>query len=145
MSSDWTLSVPCRGRNGFAPSDDQFNSDRALRRLCGPLLTVCGPCPFRAECIATVMPAQAKFDGIAGGRLWSNGVVIDAVDDVFDEELAEPKLRATCGTEAGAKDHARHGESACPSCRQAAREMDVRRKTSKARQPKQLQLDFAIT
>ncbi|MCT9003509.1 hypothetical protein [Streptomyces rhizosphaerihabitans] len=96
-------------------------------------------------CIATVKPAQAKFDGIAGGRLWCNGEVIGALDDVVEEELAEPKLRASCGTEAGAKDHTRHCERPCPSCRQAVREMAARRNTEKAKEPKQLQLDFTTT
>jgi hypothetical protein len=96
-------------------------------------------------CIATVKPAQAKFDGVCGGRLWCNGEVIASLDDVFDEELAEPKLRASCGTEAGAQDHKRHGERVCPSCRQAVREISARRREEKAKQPAQLQLDFATT
>jgi hypothetical protein len=145
VTGGWTLRAPCRGRNGFTPSEDDWTNGGDLKRLCGPQLPTCGPCPFHAECIATVKPAQAKFDGIAGGRLWCNGEVIDSLDDVFEEELAEPKLRASCGTEAGAKDHIRHGERPCPSCRQAAREMTARRKTDKAKEPKQLQLDFATT
>ncbi|GHE80012.1 hypothetical protein GCM10014715_39190 [Streptomyces spiralis] len=143
MSRDWTLDAPCRDEHGFTPSEDDFASEADLRRLCGPLLATCGPCPFRAVCIATVKPAQARFDGIAGGRLWWGGLVIAALDDVFEDELTEPKLRASCGTEAGAQDHKRHGERVCPSCRQAEREMAARRKAQKAKQPKQLQLDFA--
>jgi len=115
VSGGWTLRAPCRGRDGFTVSEDDWNTGADLKRLCGPQLATCGPCPFRVECIATVKPAQALFDGIAGGRLWCNGVVINALDDVCDEELAEPKLRASCGTEAGAKDHIRHGERPCPS------------------------------
>ncbi|MFH8771986.1 hypothetical protein [Streptomyces sp. NPDC017958] len=149
MKGSWALHAPCQGRDGFTVRDDQWKTRADLKRLCGPLLPTCGPCPFRAKCIATVKPAQAIFDGIAGGRLWCNGVVISALDDVFDEELAEPKLRATCGTEAGAKDHIRHGERPCPSCRQAVREMTARRNEAKAKektdQPEQLQLDFTTT
>ncbi|MFD7769880.1 hypothetical protein [Streptomyces sp. NPDC059787] len=145
MSAGWLLRVPCRGLDGFTVTEEEWNTGADLKRLCGPQLGTCGPCPSRAECIATVKPSQARFDGIAGGRLWCNGEVIDALDDVFEEELTEPKLRASCGTEAGAQDHKRHGERPCPSCRQAAREMDARRKEAKAREPKQLQLDFAST
>jgi hypothetical protein len=150
VNGSWVFRAPCRGQDGFTVRENQWKSGVDLKRLCGPQLPTCGPCPFRAECIATVKPAQALFDGIAGGRLWCNGVVISALDDVSDEELAEPKLRSSCGTEAGAKDHIRHGERPCPSCRQAAREMTARRKEAKARQtnahqPEQLQLDFATT
>ncbi|MFB7575368.1 hypothetical protein [Streptomyces sp. NPDC056165] len=145
MSRDWTLDAPCSGRTEFTPSEDDFATEGDLKRLCGPLLDTCGPCPFHAACIATVKPAQAKFDGVAGGRLWWGGLVIAALDDVFEDELTEPKLRASCGTEAGAKDHRRHGERACPSCAQAEREMSARRKAARAKQPQQLQLDFATT
>ncbi len=145
MTSGWDLRAPCRGRDGFTVREDDWKTGADLKRLCGPQLATCGPCSFHAVCIATVKPAQAKFDGIAGGRLWCNGEVIDALDDVSDEELTEPKLRASCGTEAGAKDHTRHGERPCPSCRQAAREMAQRRNAEKAKEPKQLQLDLAST
>ncbi|MET9412149.1 hypothetical protein ABZX90_41505 [Streptomyces sp. NPDC002935] len=152
MTGGWALRAPCHLRDGFTVTEDDWKTGADLKRLCGPQLPTCGPCPFRALCIATVKPAQAKFDGIAGGRLWCNGEVIDALDDVSDEELAEPKLRASCGTEAGAKDHTRHGESPCPSCRQAVREMTARRKEeaeanarAKANGPGQLQFEFATT
>ncbi|MCX4858303.1 hypothetical protein OG426_30570 [Streptomyces canus] len=147
MTGGWALRAPCCGLDGFTVGENDWKTGADLKRLCGPQLATCGPCPFRAECIATVKPAQAFFDGIAGGRLWCNGVVIASLDDVCDEELAEAKLRASCGTEAGAKDHIRHGESPCPSCRQAAREMTARRKEAKAKAkpPEQLQLDFATT
>ena len=144
MTGGWALRAPCNGLDGFTVTEDDWNTGADLKRLFGYRLATCGPCPFRAECIATVKPAQALFDGIAGGRLWCNGVVIDSLDDVSDEELAEPKLRASCGTEAGAKDHIRHGERPCPSCRQATREMTARRNAEKAK-PTQLQLDFATT
>ncbi|MFE2578839.1 hypothetical protein [Streptomyces sp. NPDC059378] len=145
MSRDWALRAPCRGRNEFTPSEDDFTGQRDLKRLCSPLLAVCGPCPFHAVCIATVKPAQAFFDGIAGGRLWCNGTVIDALEDVLDDELAEPKLRAACGTEAGAKAHARAGEHPCPSCAQVMREIGARRRSAKPNkptQPQQMELDF---
>ncbi|MGW0957290.1 hypothetical protein [Streptomyces sp. NPDC002545] len=145
MSRDWTLDAPCSGRKEFAPSEDDFTSAEEIKRLYGPLLATCGPCPFHAVCIATVKPAQALFDGVAGGRLWWGGLVIAALDDVFEDELTEPKLRASCGLEAGAKDHRRHGERVCPSCAQAEREMSARRKAARAKQPQQLQLDFATT
>ncbi|MFK0106468.1 hypothetical protein [Streptomyces sp. NPDC091217] len=145
MTGGWALRAPCHGRDGFTVTEDDWNTGADLKRLCGPQLPTCGPCPFRAECIATVKPAQAFFDGIAGGRLWCNGIVIDSLDGVHDEELAEPKLRAYCGTEAGAKDHDRHGERRCTACRQAVREMAARRKEAKAKEPGQLQLDFPTT
>ena len=144
MTASWTSRAPCRGLDGFAPSEDVWSTAGDLRRLCGPQLGTCGPCPFRAECIDVVMPAQVKFDGIAGGRLWCNGEVIEALSDVSDEELAEPKWRASCGTEAGAKDHVRNGERACPSCRQVVREVSARRKAEKAKQPGQLELEFPL-
>ncbi|MEU4095521.1 hypothetical protein [Streptomyces sp. NPDC026673] len=143
--TDWTDIAPCRGMDGFTVNEDEWQHGDDLMDLCEPQLPTCGPCPFRAECIALIKPAQAKFDGIAGGRLWCNGEVITALDDVDVEELAEPKLRASCGTEAGAGDHKRHGERPCPSCRQAAREMTARRNERKAKEPKQLQIDFATT
>ncbi|MFI5799090.1 hypothetical protein [Streptomyces sp. NPDC051677] len=145
MTDGWALRAPCRGLHGFTVRESDWKTGADLKRLCGPQLGTCGPCPFHAECIATVKPAQAFFDGIAGGRLWCNGVVIAALEDVRDEELAEPKLRASCGTEAGAKDHVRHGERPCLSCRQAVREMTARRKDAKAKEPEQLQLDFVTT
>ncbi|MGW3657183.1 hypothetical protein ACWD6R_16480 [Streptomyces sp. NPDC005151] len=146
MTGAWTLRAPCSGKDGFSPNQDACESAKHIKDLCGPQLPTCGPCPFRAECIATIKPSQVKFDGIAGGRLWCNGEVIDALDDVSDEELAEPKLRASCGTEAGARSHSRNDERVCPSCRQAAREIDARREAEKAkRQQEQLQLDFAGT
>ncbi|MGW1626305.1 hypothetical protein [Streptomyces sp. NPDC002172] len=147
MSRDWTLSAPCRGQKGFTPNEDEYSSEGALKRLCWPLLATCGPCSFRSECIATVKPSQAHFDGIAGGRLWWGGIVVGALDDVFEDELTEPKLRASCGTEAGAKDHTRHGERPCPSCAQTTREIAARRRAEKpkSKEPTQLQLDFATT
>lgn len=144
MSSSWTRRAPCKGQDDFAPRDDAWRSADDLKRLCRTALDACGPCPFRAACIATVMPAQAKFDGVAGGRIWCNGEVIAALPDTCDEELAEPKLRASCGTEAGAKDHNRHGERACSSCCQVSREISARRKQDKAKQEQlQLELPFA--
>ncbi|MET8326278.1 hypothetical protein [Streptomyces sp. NPDC005181] len=131
--------------DGFVPNQDAWKTVRDLKRLFGARLGYCKACPFRAECIAVVKPSQAMFDGIAGGRLWCNGLVIDALDDVSDDELAEPKLRPSCGTEAGAKSHSRNDERICPSCRQAAREMDARRQAEKPKQQEQLQLDFAGT
>lgn len=145
MSGGWALRAPCCGRDGFTVNENDWTNGSDLKRLLGPQLATCGPCPYRAVCIAAVKPAQAKFDGIAGGRLWCNGEVIAALDDVFEEELTEPKLRASCGTEAGAKDHKRHGERVCSSCRQGAREMAARRRADKAKEPKQLQLDFGTT
>ncbi|MGW3246605.1 hypothetical protein [Streptomyces sp. NPDC001070] len=131
MRPDWTTRAPCRGKDGFAPSEDHWRNTAELRRLCTAQLGCCKPCPFRAECIALIKPVQVLFDGIAGGRLWCNGEVIDSLDVVSDEELAEPKLRASCGTEAGARDHNRHGERACASCRQVARQISARRKAEK--------------
>ncbi|MFF1839964.1 hypothetical protein ACFVXE_38340 [Streptomyces sp. NPDC058231] len=143
MTGAWTLRAPCSGQDGFAPNQEAWRTPRDLKRLCQARLGYCKPCPFRAECIATIKPSQAKFDGIAGGRLWCNGEVIDALDDVSDDELAEPKLRPSCGTEAGAKSHSRNDERICPSCRQVTREMDARREAEKKQE--QLQLDFAGT
>lgn len=140
MTLSWTRHAPCRDLDGFVPSDDSWRTADDLQELCGPRLGYCGPCPFRAQCIATVKPAQTKFDGIAGGRLWCNGEVIAALEDVSDEELAEPKLRASCGTEAGAREHNRNGERTCPSCRQVARQIAARRRAEKAKQEKQLPL-----
>ncbi|MFD3455793.1 hypothetical protein ACFWVC_26895 [Streptomyces sp. NPDC058691] len=144
MTNSWALRAPCHGIGAFAPNEDAWSTQADLLRMCQGLLGTCGPCPFRAECIATIKPVQAMFDGIAGGRLWCNGVVIAALEDVSDAELAEPKLRASCGTEAGARDHNRHGERACAACRQVARQVTARRKEEKARQPGQLALDIAV-
>jgi hypothetical protein len=143
VSSTWARRAPCRGKLGlFAPKETAWASASGLARMCRPHLYTCGSCPFRSQCIALVMPAQAKFDGIAGGRTWCNGEVIDALPDVSDDELPEPKLRASCGTEAGARDHSRHGERACSSCRQVAREIAARRKEARDTEPEQLALDL---
>lgn len=144
MSSAWTLRAPCRGMDGFSPSEKAWKTADGLKRLCRPQLQVCRRCPFRAECIALVKPAQAQFDGVAGGRVWCNGEVIARLSSVTDADMAEPKLRASCGTEAGAKDHNRNGERACVSCRQVARQIHARRKEERAKeeQQEQLQLDF---
>ncbi|WP_326604285.1 hypothetical protein [Streptomyces sp. NBC_01800] len=144
MTGAWTLRAPCSGQDGFAPNQDDWKTVRDLKRLLGPRLGYCKRCPYRAECIATIKPSQVMFDGIAGGRLWCNGEVIDALDDVSDDELAEPKLRPSCGTEAGAKSHSRNNERICPSCRQVTREMDERRNAEKPKQ-EQLPLEFAGT
>lgn len=141
MNNAWTRRAPCKGRPDFAPADDAWRTADDLRRLCRDALDICGPCPFRAECITTVMPAQAKFDGVAGGRIWCNGEVVAALPDTFEEELPEPRLRASCGTEAGARDHNRNGERACPSCCQVARAISARRRQERAKQG-QLQLEF---
>jgi hypothetical protein len=144
VTASWLSRAPCDGLDGFTPSEDAWKTVGDLKRLCGSRLGYCKPCPFRAECIAVVKPAQAMFDGVAGGRVWCNGLVIDALDDVSDEELAEPKLRASCGTEAGAKDHTRHGERPCTSCRQVARQVAARRKEERAKQPGQLEIEFPV-
>ncbi|REE61467.1 hypothetical protein BX257_4046 [Streptomyces sp. 3212.3] len=134
-TSDWTELAPCSGRGAdFVPAEDAWRTAQDLQVLCLPHLPTCGLCPFRAECIALIKPVQVFFDGIAGGRLWCNGAVVDALDVADDEELAEPKLRASCGTEAGAREHSRQGEKACISCRQVGRLIAARRRDTRNQQ-----------
>jgi hypothetical protein len=132
---------------GFSPGESEWKSSASLIRDLRPHMQVCAPCPFRADCIALVKPAQARFDGVAGGRIWANGVVICQLSVVADDELIEPELRASCGTEAGARDHNRHGERACSICLRVAREATARRGEQRAKEqdqqvPGQLQLEI---
>ncbi|MFF3493761.1 hypothetical protein ACFYWS_20680 [Streptomyces sp. NPDC002795] len=138
----WTRRAPCRLMSGFAPSENEWRNSTALKRMCRPHLQVCRFCDFRAECIALVKPHQAKFDGVAGGRLWCGGEVIAVVSGARDEELSEPKLRASCGTSGGERDHRRNGERVCPECASAEREATKRRREEKARDDGRLDLDF---
>ncbi|MFH9419999.1 WhiB family transcriptional regulator [Streptomyces sp. NPDC017529] len=38
-----------------------------------PVLRACNACPVIESCLRTVDPANTWFDGVCGGRLWSNG------------------------------------------------------------------------
>lgn len=39
-------------------------------------LTRCGACPFTAQCLARVAPAESYYDGVCAGLIWLNGQVI---------------------------------------------------------------------
>ncbi|WP_432092147.1 WhiB family transcriptional regulator [Streptomyces sp. bgisy100] len=38
-----------------------------------PALRACNTCPVVEFCLRAVDPANTWFDGVCGGRLWSNG------------------------------------------------------------------------
>ena len=40
-------------------------------------LSYCDRCPVVKECETVVRPKKSYFDGVAAGRIWSNGVPIE--------------------------------------------------------------------
>lgn len=71
-------------------------------------LEICSTCKVQAECLIVVNPRESLFDGICGGKVWSNGVIVgdkngrsidvwsdvdtDAVTMFLDNELHWKKL-----------------------------------------------------
>lgn len=136
----WNRDAPCRGDLRFTPADDAVDTlvdHKAVQPLALQLLAVCATCPFRAACVAHVLPAKSKFDGICGGRLWTNGTVRATCHDADPSELAEPGTYIHHGTEAGARAHNRRGEPACSLCAEAARLEAAERRRAKAEQQHQ--------
>ncbi|MER5481747.1 WhiB family transcriptional regulator [Streptomyces sp. NPDC002812] len=39
-----------------------------------PALRACAVCTVHTECEEAVAPAESRFDGVCGGRLWRNGI-----------------------------------------------------------------------
>ena len=39
-------------------------------------LEICSTCKVQAECLIVVNPRESLFDGICGGKVWSNGVIV---------------------------------------------------------------------
>lgn len=50
---------------------DALGGDRALDAL-----SYCDRCPVIPECEALIQPRRSYFDGVAAGRVWHNGKVI---------------------------------------------------------------------
>ena len=42
-------------------------------------LSYCDRCPVVKECETVVRPKKSYFDGVAAGRIWSNGVPVELV------------------------------------------------------------------
>lgn len=126
----WIAKAPCAGDGRFTSLDDTEDSygTPEIRAL----LAICQDCPFRAQCVSLVRPYGSLFDGICGGRLWSNGriraVCKGALPEECTEDVAHP---GTPGTEAGARAHSRRGERACFLCREAGRLAQARRREQK--------------
>ena len=40
-------------------------------------LSYCDRCPVVKECETVVRPKKSYFDGVAAGRIWSNGVPVE--------------------------------------------------------------------
>jgi hypothetical protein len=97
-------------------ADDRWKTSDDVMAICGPVLYVCGGCPFRAACIRQVLPAKTEFTGICGGRIWLNGSILHALPQAEDSELPPPVIRQSCGTAAGSRAHRRAVEQQCPQC-----------------------------
>ncbi|MFJ7422708.1 hypothetical protein ACIQXD_29515 [Streptomyces uncialis] len=115
--TEWVHQAPCAAVPGFVLPEGSRSTDMALIRKASLAMDHCQTCPYRSECIDLVQPGQAGFDGIAGGRLWINGHPVSSVTAAREDELTEPALRATCGTDSGWLQHRRRGERPCPGCR----------------------------
>ncbi|MGW2860959.1 hypothetical protein [Streptomyces sp. NPDC001205] len=111
-----TAHAPCWGDSDFAVADHRWETGKDLVAICEPVLYVCGNCSFRAACIRQVRPAKSAFDGVCGGRVWLNGVIVQALPDVDPAELPPAVIRQACGTSAGARAHRRAVEQQCPQC-----------------------------
>ncbi|MFD8379131.1 hypothetical protein ACFV2X_11435 [Streptomyces sp. NPDC059679] len=127
--TEWVSEAPCAGDMRFTPDNATADSLRTPQNR--KLLTVCRACPFRARCIALVLPRHSLFDGICGGRLWFNGQVRATCQGANRDELKEGAAPITHGTEAGARAHNRRGETACTLCREAGRRAQARRRERK--------------
>ncbi|WP_145497579.1 hypothetical protein [Streptomyces sp. CFMR 7] len=115
----WATAAPCAGDFRFTP--EETTAEAPTEPLVA-LLAVCQHCPFRAPCIDLVLPRASLFDGVCGGRLWRDGLVLATCDGAKPGELREYGRRPiTHGTEAGARAHNRRGERACSLCREAGR------------------------
>ena len=102
----------------FSPAEGTWKDKKSLSEICAPVLNSCGPCPFRAMCIRQVQPHPKRFDGVCGGRLWLDGMVIDTALGVLEEDLPMPgKPRVACGSDKGITEHHERGEQTCEQCR----------------------------
>ncbi|MGK5631141.1 WhiB family transcriptional regulator [Streptomyces sp. URMC 123] len=63
---DWRADARCAA----LPMTSVFARRRAEAQ---PALRACNTCPIVEPCLRTVDPANTWFDGVCGGRLWSNG------------------------------------------------------------------------
>lgn len=66
VASPWQASAVCAG----LPADVVF-ARRA--KDAAPALRACAACPVRRQCEQAVAPAESRFDGVCGGRLWRGG------------------------------------------------------------------------
>ncbi|MFE7787016.1 hypothetical protein [Streptomyces nigrescens] len=131
MSGTWWVSdAPCAGDMRFTPND--ASEDLLRTPQTHQLLTVCEGCPYRARCIALVLPRHSKFDGICGGRLWHDGRLRATCKGADPDELEEGPAPIAHGTESGARAHNRRGERACARCREAGRLAQARRREKRA-------------
>jgi hypothetical protein len=98
------------------------------RALPGALaaLSICAVCPVPDVCLAVVAPAESFFDGVAGGRVWANGI-----PDGSTRGRKLPTERPTCGTEHGYERHRLASEAACARCKKAKSEARARRRAVK--------------
>ncbi|MFD4394390.1 hypothetical protein [Kitasatospora sp. NPDC058478] len=119
---DTDLFTPtCHRDPRYSPAEGEWKNKGDLIEKCTPVLPECVPCPHRAMCIRQIRPHPAKFDGVAGGRLWLDGEVIATADGVDDTDLPLPgKPRDICGTTAGHGRHYTVGEQPCEPCQAAA-------------------------
>jgi hypothetical protein len=134
VNTEWKTAAPCSGLPGFTPEHKKdWHTRKDLILVSLVPLKVCGPCPYQALCIQEVKPRQAKFDGVCGGRIWHQGEILGRAPGVDRRDLWEPPLRASCGTEAGEKDHRRNGEDVCRACREATKLLNARRSRERER------------
>ena len=132
-SGSWEDEAPCAGDSRFTLDEDSA-SDLSMPEA-RKLLMVCQECPFRASCIARVLPKKSRFDGVCGGRLWINGRIRAQCPAARPDELDERDSYIPHGTEAGARAHNRRGERACEFCRWAGRVAQAQRRTRRKTSP----------
>lgn len=66
-------------------------------------IAICMGCPVQMECIVVMKPRESYFDGVCGGKVWSNGKIVgdengsihdpwDGIDKVAVERLIKGEL-----------------------------------------------------
>lgn len=116
----WVAEAPCAG--DFRFGSEVTAAEDPTAPLVLSLLSTCQDCPFRAQCVALVLPRTSRFDGVCGGRLWHSGRILTACEAAEPDELHEGRRRPiTHGTEAGARAHRRRQERVCSLCLEADR------------------------
>lgn len=79
-----------------------------------PALKICSHCPVKEVCERHVLgsrPRNSFFDGVAGGRVWRDGLVVPR-----PKQWKAPVHREYCGGIYGRRFHEEHEERYCFPC-----------------------------